>query len=426
MVQQLQCVPECGRDSPPAALDTQAIMCGFEGQAWDEYAEIARTLDTIGPTEAMGGLMSSRILPAFVKIGIDPSFLRAMFDLASKAWGVLGAPAENVIHLHPDMQRDIAEVQQGLLIQSERKMSLRSGPDFLTPQESYDQLQATMDPANLHLLIEEITTPWIVLPRAYSSLQRNHVHYLPAYLDMIANETNEEVLHIFTRVAIEFLANFTIRYADNKHSRKQVICMVTRGYMALFWKNLNQPPRGFEDIRIFEHFLAWLKHSGCLAKTSDQNLAAAIEDMEAFKELIFPPKSDLLNGNPASPDMSRFVVALRHGCKGIDCAVRYFWLTPYSPHWPRGPGARWGIIVFALKSLFDLITSQYDRESKRTRYYIREFLFQLNKTYAYSIVYNTTLDKSNRAGLQGLRSKIVAMIQQLQKILSTRTPKIGR
>ena len=419
MNQHLRSVPECGRDSPPAVLHAQERLRDLERQAWNAYFEIARTLDTPGTEAATDEFLTARVMPAFSKIGVDEAFVQRLLGLASKAWGILGTASENVVRLHPNMQQDIDEVRQGLLIQSDRKMALHSGPAFLTPHESYDRLQTTMDPANLYLLIDEITTPWIVLPRAYTSLRRDHVHYLPAYLEMIDNEANEEALHIFTRIAIEFLANFTIRFADEKYPREQVVCLVTAGYTALFWKNLNTPPRGFEDIRIFEHFLAWLKHSGCRAKTSNRDLEATIQDMEDRKAVIFPPESDLVHSKQELPDVSRFVVALRHGCKGIDCAVRYFWLTPAGTHWPGGLGARWGIIVFSLKSLFDLITCRYGEESKRTRYYIREFLFQLKNTYTYSVVYNTTLDKRNRADLQCLRSKIMVMIQQLQHTLST-------
>ncbi len=138
------------------------------------------------------------------------------------------------------MQQDIAEVRQGLLIQADRRMALRSRLAFLTPQESYDRLQEAMDPANLRLLIDEIVTPWIILPRAYNSLQRHHVHYLPAYMKTIDNESNEGALHIFTRIAIEFLANFTIRFADQRYPPEQVVRLVTAGYTALFWRNLNK------------------------------------------------------------------------------------------------------------------------------------------------------------------------------------------
>jgi len=78
------------------------------------------------------------------------------------------------------------------------------------------------NPANLHLLFDDITTPWIILPRAYNQLKRHHVHYFPPYLEMIENETNEEALHIFTRIAIEFLANFSIRFADNAFQKEKI------------------------------------------------------------------------------------------------------------------------------------------------------------------------------------------------------------
>ena len=419
MIQHLRSVPESGRDSAPAVLAAEEKLCDLEKQACKVYLEIAKALNVPGSVAATDGYLNSRLIPAFAKIGVDEVFVRLLLGLAPRAWGALDSPSEKLVHLHPRMQPDIAEVRQGLLIQADRKIALRSEPAFLTPKESYDRLQASMDPANLHLLIDEITTPWIVLPRAYVALRPDHVHYLPAYLEMIDNETNEEVLHIFTRIAIEFLANFTIRFADEKYPREQVIRLVSAGYKALFWRNLNIPPRGSEDIRIFQHFLAWLKHSGCRAETANHDLEATIQDMEAMNEVIFPPESDLIHGKQEYPDISRFIVALRHGCKGIDCASRYFWLIPEGNRWPRGQGStQWGIILFSLKSLFDLIARRYVAESKRTQYYIREFLFQVKNTYAWSVVYDSTLDKQNRADLQRLRSKIMSMVQQLQYTLS--------
>lgn len=423
MKQHLQSVTECDRKCPPAVLGTEKGLRDLERQAWNVYSEIAaRMLASPATVEAMDEHLTTRVIPTFSRIGVDGTLVRALFGLASEAWGALDTASAKLLRMHPNMQQDIAEVRQGLLIQADRKMALRSGLVFLTPQESYERLQETMDPANLHLLIDEIVTSWIILPRAYTSLRRDHVHYLPAYLKTIDNEADEEALHIFTRIAIEFLANFTIRFADKRHPPEQVVRLVTAGYTALFWRSLNTPPRGFEDIRIFEHFLTWLKYSGCRAKTPSHDLEATIQDMESRKAVIFPPKTDFTHSKPERADMSRFMVALRHGCKGIDAAVRYFWLPPAGTHWSWGQNARWSIIVFSLKSLFDLITFRYGAESKRTQHYIREFLFQLRNAYAYSVVYSTTLDKQNRADLQCLRSRVMAMIQQLQCALSTLTP----
>jgi len=408
-----------GSELPASQPDTQASLRELEKRAWKLYRSQVRQLGFSKPALDQDTCLAQHILPKLTRIGVDADFGRLLFGLASRAWQARTIDTDKVVRLHPNLQRDIAEVREGLLIQSERKMALRSGPVFLTPQETYDQMQAAMDPANLHLLIDEITTPWIVLPRAYAALQREHVHYLPVYLDLIANENNEEALHIFSRIAIEFLANYTIRFADAEYPRKTVVCLVTAAYSAHYWRNLLIPPRGFEDVRLFEHFLSWLKHSGCRTNASGHDLDQTIADMEHWKAHIFPAESDLMYGDENIPDLSRFLVSLRHGCKGIDCAVRYFWLTPESPHWPRGLEDRWGVILFALKSLFNLIDCRYPLESKRTRYYIREFLFQLKNTYASTLLTNTIQEKPNQAALRRLHSRIIFMVQQLQHALAT-------
>ncbi len=256
MILNLWNASECGRDSPPDILDTEERLIGLEKQAWSAYLKIARTVDTPGLAKAADEYSATHMIPVFVKIGFNESFVKMLFKLASEAWRTLSIASEKVISLRPDIQRDIDEVRQGLLVQADRKITISPGATLLTPQENYDHLRTYMDPANLHLLFDEIATSWIILPRAYAFLQHDHVNYLSAYLEMIDNETNEQVLHIFTRIAIEFLANFTIRFADERYSQEQVVKLVVAGYTALFWKNLNTPPRGFEDIRIFENFLA--------------------------------------------------------------------------------------------------------------------------------------------------------------------------
>jgi len=419
MNQHLRSLSGCGSDLSATQPDTQATLRELEKRSWKVYRSQVRQLTFFESNIGQHPFLAQHILPGLARIGVDADFCRLLFGLASRAWHELMVESDKVVRLHPNLQRDIAEVREGLLIQSEKKMALRSGPVFLTPQETYDQLQAVMDPANLHLLIDEITTPWIVLPRAYAGLQREHVHYLPAYLELIANETNEEALHIFSRIAIEFMANYTIRFADEEHPRQKVVCLVTAAYSAHYWRNLLIPPRGYEDVRLFEHFLSWLKHSGCRTRGSGHDLDKTIADMEHWKGYIFPAKSDLMHGYESTPDLSRFLISLRHGCKGIDCAVRYFWLTPESPHWLRRLEDQWGVILFTLKSLFNLIDCHYQTESKRTRYYIREFLFQLKNTYTSTLLTNTIREKPNQAALSRLHSRIIFMIQKLQHTLAS-------
>jgi len=415
---------DCEKDFPPSKIEADERLRDLENQAWVNYSRVAGVLDIHGSREATDEYLAARVIPAFVRIGFDEAFIQTLFRLASKAWSTLGVPSGKVIPLRPNIKRDIEAVKKGILAQADREMTIPKGPKCLTPQENYSQLKVYMDPANLHLLFDEISTPWIILPRAYAFLHRDHANYLPAYLEVIGNETNERVLHIFTRITIEFIANYTIRFADDRYSREKVIQLVAAGYTALFWKNIHTPPKGFEDIRIFEHFLTWIRNSSCLTKISKPSIDTTIQEMEVRKAAIFPSGSDLANNDKDCPDISRFIVALRHGCLGIDCAIRYFWLAPTNIQWPKDGGMRWSILIFPLKSLFELIPNQFGEESKRTQYYIREFLVQLKNTYTYSALKIKTLGKQNKSDFNFLRYKIIIMIEKLQHLISTTQPKV--
>ena len=275
-----------------------------------------------------------------------------------------------------------------------------------------------MNPANLHRLFDEITTPWITLPRAYNMLEPHHVHYFPAYLDMIQKETNEEALHIFTRIAIEFLANFSIRYAGEEYEKEDVVRLLVAGYRAMFWKNLSSPPRGFEDVRIFEHFFTWLKYSGSRLESATGEIPAIVREMEQKKRFIFPSRFDAVYGPYDHPETSRFLVALRHSCLGIACSLRYFWIAPSITRMPGGAESNWSTILFSLNHLFDSIVRRYGSESKRTRYFIRDFLFQLKSLYSQVSFHTIGLDNTHKASWQFLQARIITMIRQLERAIS--------
>jgi len=419
MIRHLRNISKRGIDPTGAPANAEERLQDLGNQAWKTYLGIAQTHATPKPVNVnCNNFPADRMMPVLLKIGFEETFVQTLFGLASGAWETLGGIPENVVHLRPGVQHELQEVREGLLIESGRKLTSASGHAFMTPQESFEILQQTMDPANLYLLLDEITTPWIILPRAYTSMQRDHAHYLPAYLEMIDKESNEEVLHIFTRIAIEFLANFSIRYADDQYSKKEVVRLVVAGYEAMFWKNLHSPPRGFEDVRTFEHFFTWLRYSGHRLQKSNPELAETIRIMETQKSHIFPPKSDLHKGSHDRFDSTRLLVALRHGCLGIVCSVRHFWFTPSLTLWPQHTGTEWGTILFALKSLFDLIACRYGSESQRTRYFIREFLFQLQTNCAQNSVHDTVMNKQYRGNRQFVQAKIISMIHQLRHTLS--------
>jgi len=379
---------------------------------------ISQTIVITNPAGNRNTYLLNRILPALERMGFNKAFVQTLLMISASAWEPLGRFPENIVHLHPHMRYELDEVRQGLLIQADKKMALDAGPSFMTPKESHDILQQSMDPANLHLLFDDITTPWIILPRAYNQLKRHHVHYFPPYLEMIENETNEEALHIFTRIAIEFLANFSIRFADNAFQKEKIVRLVTAGYTAMFWKNLHTPPKGFEDVRIFEHFYTWLKHSGNRLESSIGEVAAVLREMGEKRSHIFPSKYDTGSDHNDRPDTSRFLVALRHGCLGIVCSVRSFWVAPSITRLGKGAGTEWRTILFSLNALSDLLACRYGSESKRTQYFIREFLFQLKTLYSQTSFHTTGLDSQFKTTWRFVQARIIKMINQLERYIS--------
>ena len=405
-------------DSREPSQDVDRKLGDLEDRAWKLYTDIARSLAIPDPKDDLDELISARLLPTFSKLGFKSSFIRTLIGLSARSWGSYRSATGNILNLHPKMRKDLEDVRKGLLIQADKKMASETSPAFMTPQTTYEIVKQTMDPANLHLLYEEITTPWIILPRAYNGLLQDHARYLPAYLEMVEMETNEEALHIFSRIAIEFLANFSIRFADPEHSSQKVVRLVTAGYTAMFWKSLKTPPRGFEDVRIFEHFLSWLKYSDCHSQESNPDLPETIRSMEAYRAFIFPSKTDLFSSNRDNPDKTRFLVALRHGCLGIACTLRYFGTIPSAARSTDAAGIEWETILFALKCLFTTLARCYDAETERTRYFIRDFLFQLKCANTQILFSETAIPRHYRTSLQFARARIVTMIDQLQQSLA--------
>ena len=404
-------------------IDTDQMLSAYEERAWEAYLENAMELAIPPLPSPLDVYITRRIEPTFSRIGFDPSFLHRLIGIAADAWSATADPAANVVAFHPNLRTDLEEVRQGLLVQSEVKMAPETSPAFLTPQASYEIVQQTMDPANLHMLLEEVITPWIILPRAFSSLQQDQAEYLPAYLAMIDRETNEEALHIFIRIAVEFLANFTIRFANPAHPRDRVVRLVSAGYIAMFWKTLKTPPRGFEDVRVFEHFLNWLKYSGFQEEENVEDVEPFIHAMEDRRAYIFPSASDLYHIGDDAPDSSRFQVALRHGCLGIACSVRYFWFPLMLPHDPKGRGVAPATLLFALKGLFDLLISRSEKETRRTRYFVREFLFQLKNTYEQTSFEEPGIQYQDKADLKFIRGRILLMIREIQNTLMQTHPR---
>ncbi len=198
--------------------------------------------------------------------------------------------------------------------------------------------------------------------------------------------------------------------------QKMRACVIS-GYEAMFWRNLKSPPAGYEDIRIFDHFFNWIRYSRGGANLYDPESRATIERMASFKAMIFPSE----NGFRATPDKQRsaacFQIALRHGCLGIFTTGNYFWMGPLLKNMKHQKDMNYMPVLNLLRSLFSRIGSDFDSESKRTRYYIKEFLVQFKSAHQNSSYALKDLDELSRDRLLFMRNQILDMIRKLNHAL---------
>ena len=126
------------------------------------------------------------------------------------------------------------------------------------PQIISGTIKDNASPESLFDLLHEITTPWIILPRAYRFLKKRECCYLPVYLKTIDRETDESCLKLFSRIAVEFMGNYTLKFADRCHPLDQLTKLLFYGYSALFWKTLRCPPENLENSAAFDNFFRWM------------------------------------------------------------------------------------------------------------------------------------------------------------------------
>ena len=94
---------------------------------------------------------------------------------------------------------------------------------------------------------------------------------------------NSEFRKILSRITIEFVGNYTLKYISESHPKGQMIDALFYGYAAMFWRNLRSPPNGFEDGLICKNFLYWMKSFQKRFAPINNDMAGTIKDMEVEK-----------------------------------------------------------------------------------------------------------------------------------------------
>lgn len=394
--------------------DCDSFLALNEYRAWQSANGYREALSLPRMPVGLNRIVDTTVLPALKRIGINESFAVALIQIAMPAWESIGKTGDKIRFLDPEALTMVAEVDQGLLRQAQKTYDTYFRPSLSSPAEFFEMVEQRMHPRNLFDLLDEISTSWIILPRAFSYLEKKHCRYLPLYLDMLTRSTNELCLDKWIRITIEFIANYTIKFADKTLPIEGVINFVVSGYEAMFWHTLRSPPVGFEDNRIFEHYLNWMSHSGALAAPVSEMISEVIGRMISGIHKVFPSGNAFQNKIKDPQDISCFKIALRHGCLGIVTTAKYFWFGPLLIRGESSKATDYTPTLTKLRTLFKRIEIDYQTETRRTRYFIRDFLHQFEAAYKSIRFPIESMDELSSRGLQLLVAQILLMVKKLR------------
>jgi hypothetical protein len=326
--------------------------------------------------------LDNKIIPALTRIGFDETFARTLFQAAASGWQRMGHSTNKCIWFHPDITRSIETIRNEMISKSGSN-PVRFSPSGVSNssglRKSANNIVDEDDPSAIR---QDRTSSWIILPRVYHFLEGEHSKYLLCYLDYLENEPSSEFRRILARITIEFVGNYAFKYRSKILSGCRMDTALFYGYAAMFWKNLRNPPQGFEDDLVFSHCLRWIKlfHSRCAELNSD--LAVYISQMETYQQKAMLMEDALHTPDNDHQDLGRILVTLRHGSPGRHAAIDYManWLNSTG----RDQADRLSFVAMpvALNKLFHTIKKQHPAEPPGTQKLMRKFLHKLKDNFA--------------------------------------------
>ena len=356
-----------GRD-----FDTQLRV--YEIIARRRYRELLNNLSLEAPPGWFGKMLNQRILPILSRIGFEESIAKAFFEIASFCWCRMGPANDKIITFHPQMNQEIEEVSRGFELTVGTGNNPFSRLTNVAPLAFSGTINESPAPTNLFALLDDIATPWIVLPRALRFLEKDQGVYLHAYLTTIEREKREPFLLLFGRISAEFVGNFSLKFADRGHRPDQIAKLMLYGYAALFWKTLRCPPENLENSSIFNVFFNWASRLVC--KNDYLGIAEHrfIRRMKKMKKRAFPTLPANQIGESGRTNCTRFMVTLRHGCIGLSAVLKYFGIDQFLETRQVVGRLQSNEYYNELHGFLHTIKTNYHLESKRTRAYIQRFM----------------------------------------------------
>jgi len=345
-----------------------------ENMARRRYEQIYYALSVEKRPEWFDRMLSQRIFPTLKRIGFDDPVSKGLFEIASSSWSLMGPVNDKIITFHPEINQEIADVRQGLKLKADKHKGAFSRSTDTAPTAISGTINQNLSPEHLFDLLNEIATPWIVLPRAFRFLKKHQCRYLPAYLTTIDRETRESFLMLFSRITLEFVGNFSLKFAARCHQPDQIAKLLFYGYATLFWKTLRCPPQNLENSAAFDNFLNWISRLGHKNDYLGKAELSSIDRMKKMRNTVFPTIAVNPSRKPGPSDSSHFMVTLRHGSLGMATVLKYFGIDQFFETRQIGNRFQCPSLQNDLNGILHTIQTNSHLESKRTKGVIKQFI----------------------------------------------------
>lgn len=364
---------------PPAysGTDFDYQLQVYENSARCKYFKIYKNLSLDKLPGGLKQMLERQILPSLQRIGCETFISKMLFEIASSAWKLMGRADKTIIPFQPLIFQEIEAVRKGLKSKFDHSSDSFSPSVANRPGLIPGSIQHSRFPEHLFDTLDQIPTPWIILPRAFRFLEKDQCRYLPLYIKILDTEDHQLCLTLFRRTTIEFIANFAFKFADRRYRKDQISKLLFYGYAALFWKTLRWPPQNLENTAVFDHFFTWISRFAHQNEWLGKAEHSLFDQMIKMKTYAFPAINTKSYRKSQQPDSSRFLVTLRHGSLGAVATLRYFGIDQFLK--TRRSGNRFTCLFFQkeLLCLLFQIRRHYHAESKRTRANIKHFINQM-------------------------------------------------
>lgn len=217
--------------------------------------------------------IAQNVLPQLVQIGFEREIVSNIFKISAPSWILPGLASGSKIKLHPALAAHVREIRREIVSNADS---------------------------------------WITFPRAYIFLTKKDSLCLIIYLQQFDSETNPEFKKILARILIEFLGNYSLKFINPSLQENKAIDAIFYGYVTMFWKNLRQPPSGFEKLCIFRNYLSWARAFQNRSSRQDPEKEVTIAQMAEVEKKIIPDLNISMAIHGKNKDTNTMPIALRH------------------------------------------------------------------------------------------------------------------